>query len=262
MNAINYQSGMAAVNGIELYYELYGTGEPLVLVHGGGSSGFFDFEETVKRFQEHYRLILIDLQNHGRSGHRSIPETFEQDAHDIVALLDFLDIGKASFFGFSNGATTVLKLATLFPSRVVQLIVASGNTRREGLIDGFFYNMLAATIDHMPAYLRNNFMKLNPDPELFRNMYEKDSQRMIAFSDFEAGSLERIECPVFLLCGDRDVVKVAHFSEMHQQIPGSRLMILPAGHGDYMMADAEGAVNTALIDFTMTRIRQFLDAAV
>ena len=260
MRALNSNSGYSVANGIKLYYEIYGTGKPLVLIHGGGSSGFFDFEETVKRLQDQYQLILLDMQNHGRSAHRKVPETFEQDAKDIVAVLDNLAIDKASFFGFSNGATTILKLASLFPGRVDKLIAASGNTKRAGLLDNFSESMSASTIEVMPPYLKENFLKLNPDPEDFKNMYEKDSQRMINFEDFEAETLENIHCPVFLIGGDQDVVKGQHLAEMQRQIPNARLMILPANHGDYMMKDFNGEIDEELIDFTIFQVRKFLAA--
>lgn len=250
--------GFKNANGIKLYYEIYGEGKPLVLIHGGGSSGFFDFEETVIRMSDDFKLILIDLQNHGRSEHRDIPETFDQDARDIMVVLDQLNIDKAMFFGFSNGATTAMKIAHQFPERVEKLIFASGNTSRNGLIDGFFDNMLASTVNDMPEYLKSNFLKLNPDLEKFQNMFEKDSQRMVHFQDFEDGILENINSPVFLIAGDRDVVKAEHFVEMNQKIPDSRLMILPATHGNYMMADENGKTETELIDFIISQIKIFL----
>lgn len=260
MSMLNNHSGFAAANGIKLYYEIYGAGKPLVLIHGGGSSGFFDFEETVIRLKDRYQLILLDMQNHGRSEHRTVPETFEQDARDIIAVLDYLAIEKASFLGFSNGATTILKLASLFPDRVDKLIAASGNTKREGLLDGFFDSMSASTIEVMPPFLKDNFMKLNPDPEKFKNMYEKDSQRMINFQDFEPGTLENLACPVFLIGGDQDVVKGQHLAQMQQQIPNARLMVLPANHGNYMMKDFDGQIDKELIDFTVLQIQKFLEA--
>ncbi|WP_282635750.1 alpha/beta fold hydrolase [Sphingobacterium thalpophilum] len=259
MHALQPKMGYAPINGIKLYYEIYGNGRPLVLIHGGGSSGFSDFEETVRRLQDRYQLILPDMQNHGRSAHRRVPETFEQDVMDIISLLDHLSIGKASIFGFSNGATTALKLAALFPDKVDKLIAASGNTKRDGLIDGFFESMESSTIDAVPQFLKDNFLKLNPDPDKFKNMYEKDSQRMIHFQDFEQGVLAGIQCPVFLLGGDQDVVRTQHLASMHQEIPNCRLMILPANHGNYMMRDFFGNVDEVLIDFTLGQIKAFLD---
>lgn len=254
------QRGYEKVNGIQLYYEMYGAGKPLTLIHGGGSSGLFDFEETIKRLRDQFRLIVIDLQNHGRSEHREVPQTFEQDARDVVAILEKLGIKKSSFFGFSNGATTVLKIAHLFPEIAEKIIAASGVTKRSGMIDGFFEGMNHATIDHMPEYLKAHFLKLNPDEKLLQNMFDKNSQRMIHFQDWEDSALASITAPVFFIAGDKDVTTAAHAAEMNRLVSGSRLMILPCGHGSYMMADETGRTDSGLIDFSINQVEKFLNS--
>jgi len=253
-------NGFQKVDDIRLYYEIYGEGQPVVLIHGGGSSGFYDFEETIIRLENDFQLIVIDLQNHGRSEHRDIPETFEQDARDVITVLEQLNIKKASFFGFSNGATTVLQIAYLFPDNVEKVIAASGVTKRNGMIDGFFDGMSQVTLEQMPQYLKDNFLKINPNENLLQNMFEKDSQRMKHFQDIDDDILKNIKSPVFLIAGDKDVIKSKHIAEMNQLIPNSRLMILPAGHGNYMMADENRKVDTELIDFTISQIRNFLNS--
>ena len=255
-----HESGYKKVNGIELYYEVYGSGKPVTLVHGGGSSIRLDFSEVIERASDEFKLIGIDLQNHGRSQHRQVPETFEQDAKDVVGLLAAIGVAKSSFFGFSNGATTVLQIAHLFPERVEKVIAASGVVKRHGMIDGFFEGMNNATIDHMPGYLKENFLQLNADngPEKLQNMFEKDSQRMVHFEDLDDKVLTAIQAPTLLISGDRDVIKVEHVAEMNKLLPNSRLMILPAGHGSFMMADENRVVNEQLIDFTVAQIRNFI----
>lgn len=250
--------GFKRVNGINLYYEIYGEGNPLVLIHGGGSYGLFDFVEVIKRMEGSFKLIAIDLQNHGRSDHRDIPETFDQDAKDIIAVLAELHITKASFWGFSNGATTVLQIAHSFPDKVEKIIAASGVVRRSGMIDGFFEGMQQASIENMQQYLKDNFLKLNPDAEKLQNMFEKDSQRMIHFKDWDDAILQSIQGPVFFISGDKDVVKPTHLAEMSALTPNSQLMIFPCGHGGYMMADENGSVNKILIDFTVGQAKNFL----
>lgn len=253
------QCGYESANGIQLYYEMYGAGKPLTLIHGGGSSGLFDFEETIKRLRDQFQLIVIDLQNHGRSGHRDVPQTFEQDARDVAAILEKLGIKKSSFFGFSNGATTVLQIASLFPDITEKVIAASGVTKRSGMIDGFFEGMNHATIDHMPEYLKAHFLKLNPDERLLQNMFDKDSQRMIHFQGWENSALTSITAPVFFIAGDRDVITAEHTVEMSRLVPCSRLMILPCGHGSYMMADETGSTDSDLIDFSVNQVKKFLN---
>lgn len=252
------EQGFINTNDIQLYYEIYGEGEPLVLLHGGGSYGFFDFEEVIKRLSGSYRLITIDLQNHGRSGHRHVHQTFEQDAKDVIAVLAELGIAKASFWGFSNGATTALLIASLFPGSVHKIIAASGVTKRNGMIEGFFEGMQHATIEHMPQYLKDSFQQLNPDPVKLQHMFEKDSQRMIHFTDWDDEALRAIRVPVFFIGGDKDVMTAGHLAEMHRLVPGSALMILPVGHGSYMMADENRKIDDALIDFTVRQVENFL----
>lgn len=252
-------TGYLEVNGIRLYHEIYGAGEPLVLIHGGAGSIQFDFRETIIRLQERFLLIGIDLQNHGRSDHREEPETFEQDAKDIVALLDLLGVPKASFFGFSNGATTALEIAKICPDRVVKIVAASGVYKRNGLIPGFFQAMEQATIDNMPTYLKESFLKLNSNIDELHNMFQKDSQRMIHFEDWKDRDMQHIKNPVLLIYGDRDVVTVTHAATISQLLPDARLCILPATHGGYMMADESGIVDEELITFTVSQIARFLE---
>lgn len=253
-------TGFAEANGINLYYEIYGSGAPLILIHGGGSSGSFDFGELIPRLAGQHTLITIDLQNHGRSDHRYEPETFVQDARDIIAVMDRLEIGKASFFGFSNGASTVLQLAYLFPHRCEKIIAASGLSKRAGMPDGFFEGMQQATLEHMPAYLRENFLKCTPDPVRLQNMFFRDSQRMIHFSDWPDEVLQSINAPVLFISGDRDVIRPEHTMAMSRLVPDGRLLIVPAGHGSYIMADENGQVDHALIDSCTRFISRFLHA--
>ena len=252
------QTGFLEVNDINLYYEVYGEGKPLVLIHGGGSSIQLDFKETISRLSQDFMLIGIDLQNHGRSDHREIPETFEQDARDIITLLRKLGIEKASFFGFSNGATSIMKIAALFPEKVDKIIAASGVYKRSGMMNGFFEGMEQITIDIMPAYLKENFLRLNPDESKLYNMFWKDSQRMVHFEDWNDEMFLNISKPVLLIYGDQDVIKAAHAAELHHLLPDSRLLILPAAHGTYMMADEKGNTNDTMIDFTLLQIKNFL----
>ncbi|AQW95129.1 alpha/beta fold hydrolase [Elizabethkingia anophelis] len=253
-----HKAGYLDINGIQLYHEIYGDGKPVVLVHGGGSSIRLDFQEVINRLHHHFMLIGIDLQNHGKSDHREVSETFEQDAKDIAAVLDKLNIEKASFFGFSNGATSIMKIAELFPEKVYKIIAASGLYKRKGMVDGFFEGMQNATIEIMPSYLKENFLKLTPDENKLYNMFQKDSQRMINFEDWENKTLQNIKKPVFLIYGDRDVIKVSHAAELHTLFPDSRLLILPSGHGTYMMADEHGHTNNRTIDFTILKVKNFL----
>lgn len=253
------EKGHKRVNGIQMYYEIYGSGKPLVLIHGGGSSILFDFKEIISRLQNKFQLIGIDLQNHGMTEHRDIPETFEQDADDVAALLKELNIEKASFWGFSNGGNTVMQIAHRHPEIVEKLIVASAFYKKNGMMDGFFESMMEATLESMPEPLKINFLNLNPDFSKLENMFDKDSKRMQAFEDWSEGILTKIKPPTLFISGDKDVMKPEHVVEMWRLVEGSQLMILPATHGSYMMADFGGNVDEKLIDSTVNEVEKFLN---
>jgi len=252
------EKGYKNVNGIRMYYEIYGSGKPLVLIHGGGSSILFDFKEVISRLEGRFQLIGIDLQNHGLTDHRDIPETFEQDAHDVAALLKELSIERASFWGFSNGGNTVMQMAHLYPQITEKLIIASSFYKKSGMMDGFFESMAEATLDSMPETLKTNFLSLNPDFSKLENLFDKDSKRMQTFQDWDEKILTSIEVPVLFISGDKDVMKPEHVVEMWRLVPNAQLMILPAGHGSYMMADFEGNTDHQLIDMTANQVVKFL----
>lgn len=253
------EKGYKKVNGIEMYYEIYGSGKPLVLIHGGGSSILFDFKEVISRLESQFQLIGIDLQNHGKTEHRDIPETFEQDAHDVATLLKELKIEKASFWGFSNGGNTVMQIGHLYPEIIEKLIVASSFFKRNGMIDGFFESMSEATLESMPEPLKINFLELNPDFSKLENLFDKDSKRMQNFEDWDEKILTSIDSPTLFISGDKDVMKPEHVVEMWRLIPDSQLLILPATHGSYMMADFEGNTDENLISLTTNEVVKFLN---
>ncbi|KQT17523.1 alpha/beta hydrolase [Chryseobacterium sp. Leaf404] len=253
------KKGYETVNGIKMYYEIYGSGKPLVLIHGGAGSIGFDFKEIIPRLHKNFLLIGIDLQNHGRSEHRDIPETFEQDAKDVAELLKKLKIDKASFWGFSNGGNTVMQIAHQYPERVEKLVVASSFYKKSGMPDGFFDGMENITFESMPKSLKDNFLELNPDQSALKNMFEKDSKRMQTFTDWSEDILKGIKVPVLLISGDKDMPRPEHTVEMWRLIKGSELMILPATHGSYMMPDFEGNIDFKTIDFTANEVEKFLN---
>ncbi len=98
-DSINYKSGFSNVNGLKMYYEAHGNkGEFLVLIHGGGSTIRTTFGRILPKLAEDYRVVAVELQAHGHTSDRNLPDSFEQDADDVAALLNNLHISKASFF--------------------------------------------------------------------------------------------------------------------------------------------------------------------
>lgn len=255
----NFKSGFSDVNGIKMYYEIHGEGKPLVLLHGGGSTIQTTFGRIIPQLAADYKLIAVELQNHGRSGFRTIPQTFEQDADDVAVLLRNLGIDKASFFGFSNGGQTLIEIYLRHAEIADKLIIASAPYNRSGFIPGFFEGMQVATIDNMPLQLKEAFLQVNPDAGKLQMLFEQDRNRMIAFKGWTDEQLKSIHVPVLLIAGDADVITPECAVEMHNLIAGSQLAILPGGHGDYI-----GEITTLNNDdsntiFIMPMIKAFLN---
>lgn len=184
-DSIAFTHGYAAVNGINLYYEIYGEGEPLVLIHGGGSTIQSNFEKVIPLFAKNRKVIAVELQAHGRTSDRDTGVTFEQDADDVAALLKHLNIAKADFFGFSNGGTTTMQIAIRHPQLVNKIILASALAKRSGVPPQFWDFMKQASLDNMPAPLKDAYLKVNPSQKGLQVMHDKDAQRMVVFKDME-----------------------------------------------------------------------------
>lgn len=251
-------SGYGVVNGIRMYYEIHGKGQtPVVLIHGGGSTIESSFHYLLPLLAAHRRVIAVELQAHGRTSDRDSPESFQQDADDVAALLAYLQIGKADFLGFSNGGSTVLQIAIRHPDLVDKIVPISGVYRRDGLVPGFFESMPKATLDVMPAILREDFLKETPDTAKLLVMFQKDKQRMIDFKDWSDDDLRSIKAPAMIISSDRDVIMPEHTLRMARVIAGARLVILPGVHGSSIGA-AEAGVGKGYAEITARLVEDFL----
>jgi len=123
MADINFKNGYSEVNGLKMYYEIYGQGKPLVLIHGGGSTIQVSFERIIPQLAKHRQIVAMDLQAHGRTNDRDTYLTFKQDADDVAQLLNNLEISKADFLGFSNGGHTLIEIALRHPGIINKLII-------------------------------------------------------------------------------------------------------------------------------------------
>lgn len=253
-------SGYANVNGLKMYYEIHGTGAPLVLIHGGGSTIQTTFGRVIAFFAKTRKVIAVEMQAHGHTADIDRPLTFEQDADDIAALLKQLNIPKADIFGFSNGASTTLQFAIRHPGMTNRIIVASTFSKRSGA-PGWFWDMMSQpSFEDMPQVFKDEFLKINPDTNALYRMYARDVARMQSFPDITDEQLQSIKAPAFIILGDKDVATPEHAVEMHRLLVNSRLAILPGGHGDYI-GEITTPQDTVLIAATVSMINKFLSEA-
>jgi pimeloyl-ACP methyl ester carboxylesterase len=250
--------GYASVNGINMYYEVHGEGTPLVLIHGGGSSIYTSFGTLLPLLAKHYKVIAMDLQAHGHTSDRDAPESFEQDADDVIALLQYLGIARAHIMGFSNGGNTTMMVAHKAPQLVDRLVVISAFYKREGMIPGFFEGMGMATLEVMPKQLQDNYLQINNDPKGLQNMFEKDRNRMATFTDWSDDILRSIKAPTLVVVADRDVMTPEHTVQMSRLIPNSQLMILPGTHGSFIGEVCSILEGSRMPELFVEMVREFL----
>ena len=254
-------SGYAAVNGLKMYYEIHGTGTPLVLIHGGGSTIQTTFGRVLDSFAKNHKVIAVEMQAHGHTADIDRPLSFEQDADDVAELLKQLNIDKADIFGFSNGASTTLEIAIRHPELVNKIIVASTMFNKSGAQPWFWEMMAHATFEQMPQALKDAYTQINPDKDALYAMYKRDVTRMRSFTDIKEEDIKAINAPAFIIIGTEDVVRPEHAVEMYRLLPHGQLAILPGAHGEFI-----GEITTAqdkdFIAGTISMIEKFLTGPV
>ena len=254
------ESGHAPVNGIRMYYEVHGRqeGVPLVLLHGGGSTIEVTFGRVLPALVRRRRVITVEEQGHGRTTDREAPLAFETSADDVAALLRYLKVAQADLFGFSNGASVALQVAVRHPGVVRKLVFASSMTRRDGARPEFWDFMARAEFANMPQPLKDAFLRVNPNERALRRMHDKDAARMRSFRDVPDDAVRSVRAPTLIVVGDRDIVGPEHAAELARLIPGARLLVLPAGHGDYLGEAVAAPADTGQTELTAQLIEQFL----
>jgi pimeloyl-ACP methyl ester carboxylesterase len=252
-------SGYAPVNGLNMYYEIHGKGMPLVLIHGGGSTIQTSFGRVLHSFAKDRKIIAVELQGHGHTPDIDRPETFAQDADDVAALLKYLKIDSADFFGFSNGGHTALEITLRHPDLVRKIILGSIAYTRDGFYPWLWDFLKQETPESMPQPLKDAYKKVAPDSNDLIKMFVKDKNRMLEFKDWKAEDIHSINAPAFIINGDEDVVRPEHSVEMFRLLPHARLSILPGAHGAYIGEVTTGMENSKLPDLTVSMIEEFLN---
>lgn len=225
----NAPGRMVQLNGIDLHYREYGTGEPLFLLHPFAACGGV-WEPFIPELARRYRVIVPDLRGHGWSTNPSNEFTHRQSAEDIRALMNKLGIRRARAMGISSGGMTLLHLATRYPERVEKMVVIGATSY---FPDQARNILRASTVETMGPEDRARFGQCAARGEaqvnaLVRQFHGfKDSYDDMSFTP---PSLSRITAPTLIIHGDRDdFFPVDIPVEMYRSIKGSELWIVPRG---------------------------------
>ena len=241
-------SGYAPVNGSKVYYEVYGTGDPIVLLHGAYMTINSNWSELMPSLSKTRKVIALELEGHGHTPLSQRPLSYQTLAADVAAVLKYLKIDSADILGFSYGGTVAFEFAIQHPAMTKKLIIISSTYKSEGWLD-IMYNMLAGikpdAFDNTP--IRSEYIKVAPDT----SNWHKFIATMLKFSaeKFNLGDdkIKNIKAPVLLIMGDNDGTDKKVLAETYSLlggnvfgdvvgIPKSQLAILPAkGHGTLIM---------------------------
>lgn len=238
--------GYVAHDGARIYYAAFGTGSPVILLHGGLANGEYWGNQVPALVQDGHRVILIDSRGHGRSSRDARPYTYELMASDVVAVMDALAIKKAAVVGWSDGAIISLVMALKDPDRVTRVFAFAANMDPSGNLPNVGGNPLFGRFigEAGKAYAR-----LSPTPTQFDAFTAAITRMWDTEPNYTAADLARIHIPVAIVDGDHDeAIRREHTEYLARTIPGARLIILP-GLSHFAMLQDPAAFNAAVQAF-------------
>jgi pimeloyl-ACP methyl ester carboxylesterase len=227
------------VNGMQMYYEVSGKGDPLIVLHGAYMN-IPTMGAIIPKLAQTHKVYALELQGHGRTTDIDRPITYPNLADDVAAFMDAVGVQKADVFGYSMGAEVGLQLAIRHPSKVSKLVAASVAYDLEGWQPAFQEVIPQMTVEMIIAMpFAQDYRKLAPNPEGFPELARKlialEHEPMAWEADVKA-----IKTPVLIIAGDADVATLEHsvalfrllgggvMGDMGKPLPASRLAIMPA----------------------------------
>jgi pimeloyl-ACP methyl ester carboxylesterase len=227
----------ASVNGIQIYYEEYGTGEPLLLLHGNSES-INSFRLQIPELSKYYRVIAVDTRGQGKSAEDGQRYTYDLFATDMNALLDHLQIDSANVLGWSDGGNTGLIMAMQYPQKVKKLVAMGANIFIDNtVVKKWVFKELAKQLQEVQT-------DSNPGAQnraRLINMLLTEPKHTFA-------ELKAIYCPVLVLAGGKDAIKPGHTKQIAANIPKSTLIIAPK-ETHYYPTENAASFNKTVLEF-------------
>jgi pimeloyl-ACP methyl ester carboxylesterase len=266
MNDTSTRGNYAEVNGLNMYYEIHGTGQPLVLLHGAYMT--IDLMgEVVPALAETRQVIAVELQGHGRTADIDRPLTYEQMADDIAALLRHLVIEKADVFGYSMGGGVAFQVAIRHPEVVRKLVVASASYTSDGMHPELLEMIPTLTPEAFAGSpIEEALLRTAPYPDDFPTLVAKMKQLDMEPFAWPPEDIRGIAAPTLLIVGDSDAIRLEHAVELFRLLgggvmgdlaglPKSQLAVLPST--THFVPPGSGVLDRA--DWLMAMIPPFLD---
>jgi pimeloyl-ACP methyl ester carboxylesterase len=261
----SFKSGYANVNGIRMYYEIHGEGEPLVLLHGAFMTIDLNFGKMLPALARDRRVVAVEQQGHGHTEDIDRPLKFEQMADDTAALLRSLHIDKADILGYSMGGTIAVEIGIRHPDLVRKLVLISAPYDREG-----WYPEVYAAIEHITpevftgSGLPESYTEVAPNPDGWAALVEKVKRVDSEFVGRTPEEFKSIKAPVFIMIGDSDGIPLEKAVEMFTLLGGGVFGDM-AGLPKSQLAVLPGSTHVGIMEKThllLPMITVFLDMPV
>ena len=260
------KEGYVSVNGLEMYYEIHGTGQPLVLLHGAFSAIGTSFGRLLPELAKSRQVIGLELQAHGHTADIDRPLSLDGLADDVAAAINQLGMEQADVFGYSMGAGVALRTAIRYPEVVRKLILAAVSYTMSGIHPGLMEGLGNMTPEMMyGSQFHEEYLRIAPHPEDFAKLFAKKTEMDRQTRDLPAESIRGIKSPTLLIAGDSDFVRPEHTVEMFRLLGGGVFGDTPAGLPDSQLAILPGTSHLSLVSRTellVPIINSFLDAPI
>jgi len=258
--------GYVPVNGLQMYYEIHGEGQPLVLLHGAFSGIGTSFGKIVPGLSRSRQVVAFELQAHGRTADIDRPLTLEGMADDVAEAILKLDLGQADVLGYSMGAAVALHVVVRHPEVVRKLIFVSATYKLSGVHPGLMEGMGEMKPEMMyGSPWHEEYMRIAPRPEDFNTLFAKKTEMDRQTRDFSDDDIRAIQAPTLLAFGDSDLAKPEHAVEMFRLVGGGVFGDTPAGLPNSRLAILPGTSHVGMADradWLVPMINEFLDAPV
>jgi len=258
------KDGYVSVNGLEMYYEIHGSGQPLVLLHGAFSAIGTSFGSLLPELVKTRQVIGFELQAHGHTADIDRPLSMDSMADDVAAAIKELGFESADVFGYSMGAGVALRVVIRHPEVVHKLILAAVTYTFSGIQPGLMEGLGNMTPEMMHGSpWHDEYMRIAPHPEDFAKLFSKKTEMDRQTKDIPAESIQAIRSPTLLIIGDSDLVRPEHAVEMFRLLGGGIFGDTPAGLPDSQLAVIPGASHVSVISRTellIPMIASFLNA--
>lgn len=260
-NKIDFGSNLAVgkyvdVNDIKIYYEIYGEGEPLLLLHGNSGS-IESFVYQIPELSKHFKVIAVDSRAQGRTTDSDQEITYALMASDMAGLIDKLNLGKVNVVGWSDGGNIGLELAYAHPEKVLKVITFGANYTHENWMapaDSVVMNpgdpLILKTAEMMKRY-STSIKRLSPDTLRIPIIKKKLADLMEKYPNFTPAQLKTIKVPFLIVAGDHDAINLDQTIALFTNLPKSQLFIVP--HATHIvLAENPDLINSSIIRFLKT----------